>query len=173
MDPGDLDQESRAFTVSCEQSAEVKNFLVSIIDEKSHGMPHVLVGYYLSDLRGFAAVNGLDDKNDGEVRAPRARSFQKQSERRKVVKGLWRDCCSVSAVLCDQPRPKNVASSHDIFYSFHNIFYRLGMRRRNDLERAVAFRAVPKMTYLPLIPILGPFGRNELTAALNAVRPEA
>ena len=173
MDPGDLDQESRAFSVSCEQSAEVKNYLYRSSMSKSHGMPHVLVGYYLSDLRGFAAVNGLDDKNDGEVRAPRARSFQKQSEQRKVVKGLWRDCCSVSAVLCDQPRPKNVASSHDIFYPFHNIFYRLGVRRRNDLERAVAFRAVPKMTYLPLIPILGPFGGNQLIVALKAVCPEA
>jgi hypothetical protein len=36
-------------------------------------------------------------------------------------------------LLCDQPRPKNVASSHDIFYPSHNVFHRLGARIRQAL----------------------------------------
>jgi len=132
---------------------------------KSHGMPHVLVGYYLSDLRGFAAVNGLDDKNDGEVRAPRARSFQKL---KRAAQGLWRDCCSVSAVLCDQPRPQNVASFQDLFDRSHDNFYRPGVSRRNDLETVFAFWAAPKMNNLPLIPMSRPFGGNQFITALNA-----
>jgi hypothetical protein len=74
--------------------------------------------------------------------------------------------------LRDQPRREGVASSHDIFYPTHNIFYRLGVRRRNDFERAIASRAVPKVTYLPSIPILGPFGGNQLIVASNAICPE-
>ena len=44
----------------------------------------------------------------------------------------------------------------------------------NDLERAVAFRTVPKMKDVSLIPILGPFGGNQfiertLSRSLNDV----
>jgi hypothetical protein len=74
--------------------------------------------------------------------------------------------------LRDQPQRASAASSHDIFYPSHNIFYRLGVRRRNDFERAIAARAVPKMTYLPLVTILGPFGGNQLVVASNAICPE-
>ncbi len=75
--------------------------------------------------------------------------------------------------LRDQLRRESVASSHDVFYPFHDISYRFGVRRRNDLERAIASQAMPKMTYLPLIPILGPFGRNQLIVALSAICAEA
>jgi hypothetical protein len=47
------------------------------------------------------------------------------------------------------------------------------VRRPSDLERVIAFRAAPKMKNMSLIPILGPFGGNQLIAALNAVRPKA
>ena len=75
--------------------------------------------------------------------------------------------------LRHQPWRDRVASSHNVFYPSHNIFYRLGVRRRNDFERAIAHRAVPKMTYLPLIPILGPFRGNQLFVASNAICAEA
>ena len=74
--------------------------------------------------------------------------------------------------LRDQPRRASVASSHDVFYPSHNIFYRLGVRRRNDFERAIASRALPKMTNLPLVTIFGPFGGNQLIGASNAICPE-
>ena len=86
----------------------------------------------------------------------------------------YRECARYQqrCLLCDQPRRASVASSHDIFYPSHNIFYRLGVRRRDDFERAIASRAAPKVTYLPPIPILGPFGGNQLIVALNAICPE-
>jgi hypothetical protein len=59
------------------------------------------------------------------------------------------------------------------FYPRHDSFYRLGVRRRNHLETAVALRALPKMDDLAFISILGPFGGNQLIAALNAVCSEA
>jgi hypothetical protein len=74
--------------------------------------------------------------------------------------------------LRDQPQRASVASSHDIFYLSHNICYRLGVRRRNDFERAIASGAVPKMTYLPLVTIFGPFGGNQLIVASDAICPE-
>ena len=80
----------------------------------------------------------------------------------------YRQCC----LLCDQPQRASVASSHDIFYPSHNIFYRLGARRGNDFERAIASRAAPKVTYLPPIPIFGPFGGNQVIVASNAICPE-
>src|ERR1019366_9972955 len=43
----------------------------------------------------------------------------------------------------------------------------------NGLETAVAFAAVPRMTHLPLVPILGPFGGNQPIVAAHAVLPEA
>jgi hypothetical protein len=43
----------------------------------------------------------------------------------------------------------------------------------NDgLEKAVAFPTVPNMMDLPLISIFGPFGCNQLIAALSALHPE-
>ena len=72
----------------------------------------------------------------------------------------------------DQPQRASAASSHDIFYPSHSIFYRLGVRRRNDFERAIASRALPKMTYLPIVTILGPFGGNQLIVASNAICPK-
>ena len=96
--------------------------------------------------------------------------------RRVTAKGScrYRECARYQqrCLLCDQPRRASVASSHDIFYPSHNIFYRLGVRRRDDFERAIASRAVPKVTYLPPIPILGPFGGNQLIVASNAICPE-
>jgi hypothetical protein len=83
-------------------------------------------------------------------------------------------------VRCCSPRTAFATSSggtvslrHHSLYPCHNIFYRLGVRGRNDHEIAVAFRTVPKMTYLPLIPILGPFGGNQLIVALKTVCAEA
>jgi hypothetical protein len=76
-------------------------------------------------------------------------------------------------LLCDQPQRAGVASSHDMFYPSDNIFYRLGLRGRNEFEGAIASRAVPKMTYLPPIPIFGSFGGNQLFVASNAICPEA
>jgi hypothetical protein len=91
-----------------------------------------------------------------------------RSAYRREVKKIWQ-----IDFLRDQPqRASAAASSHDIFYPSHNIFYRLGVRRRNDFERAIASRAVPKMSYLPLVTILGPFGGNQLIVALNAICPE-
>jgi hypothetical protein len=75
-------------------------------------------------------------------------------------------------VLCDQPLREGVASSLVVSYPSHNIFYRLGVCMRNDFERAIASRAAPKVTYLSSIPILGPFGGNQLIVALNAICPE-
>ncbi len=80
--------------------------------------------------------------------------------------------CLVS-VLRDQPRLGSVASCDDIFYSSHHLFYRPDVRRRNDLEGAAAFRAVPLMSDLPLVSILGLFGRDERVGALNALHSEA
>ena len=62
--------------------------------------------------------------------------------------------------LCDQRQWRRLGSSQDSLYSFHDIFYRAGVRRRNYLEGAIAFRAAPKMHDEPLIPILGPIGRD-------------
>ena len=62
--------------------------------------------------------------------------------------------------LMRQPRRKNVVSCQDIFYSFHDIFYRLGVSRRNDLEAAIAFGTTPKMNNVPLISKLAPFGKG-------------
>jgi hypothetical protein len=89
-----------------------------------------------------------------------------RSAYRREVKKIWH-------FLRHQPWRDGVASSHNIFYPSHNIFYRLGVRRRNDFERAIAPRAVPKMTYLPLIPIFGPFRGNQLFVASNAICAEA
>jgi Caspase domain len=50
---------------------------------------------------------------------------------------------------------------------------RFPVRRPNDLEGVIAFRAAPKMKDMSLIPILGSFGGNQLIAASNAVCPEA
>jgi hypothetical protein len=74
--------------------------------------------------------------------------------------------------LRDQPQRASAASTHDIFYPSHNIFYQLGVRRRNDFERAVASRAPPEVPYLPILMILGPFGGNQLIVASNAICPE-
>jgi len=68
-----------------------------------------------------------------------------------------------------------IPSRQDIFYPSHNPFYRLGVGRERDdrLEAEVTFPAVPKMTDLPLIAILGSFGGNQLIVASNAFHPEA
>jgi hypothetical protein len=68
-----------------------------------------------------------------------------------------------------------IPSRQDIFYPSHNPFYRLGVGRKRDnrLEAKVTFAAVPKMADLPLIPILGPLGGNQLIVASNAFHPEA
>jgi len=50
------------------------------------------------------------------------------------------------------------------------ISHRLGVG--SGLEIGVALWAAPKMTDMPLIPILGPFGGNQLIVALSAVHPE-
>ena len=96
--------------------------------------------------------------------------------RRVTAKGScrYRECARYQqrCLLCDQPQRAGVASSHDMFYPSHNIFYRLRLRRRNDFERAIASRAVPKMTYLSFVTILGPFGSNQLIAASNAICSE-
>ena len=75
--------------------------------------------------------------------------------------------------LRDQPQRASAASTHDIFYPSHNIFYRLGARRRNDFEKAIASRALPEMPYLPIVMILGPLEGNQLAVASNAICPEA
>ena len=79
-----------------------------------------------------------------------------------------RSALSPQIALCDQRQRKNVASCPD-------IFYRLGVGRKRDerLKTAVASPTVPNMMDLPLIPILGPFGGNQLIAALNALGAEA
>jgi hypothetical protein len=59
------------------------------------------------------------------------------------------------------------------FYPAHNIFYRLCVRSWNDFERTIAYRAVPKMTDLPLIPVLGPLRGNQVIVALHAICTEA
>ena len=74
--------------------------------------------------------------------------------------------------LRDQPRRASVASSHDVLYPSHNFFYRLGVRGRNDFERAIASRAMPKMTNLPLVAILGPFGGNHSLAHRTQFAPK-
>jgi hypothetical protein len=87
---------------------------------------------------------------------------------RREVKKIWQ-----IDFLRDQPqRASAAASSHDFFYPSHNIFYRLGVHSRNDFKRAIASRAAPKVTYLPSISILGPFGSNQLIVASNAICPE-
>jgi hypothetical protein len=43
----------------------------------------------------------------------------------------------------------------------------------DGFETIVAFPAAPNMMDLSLIPILGPFGGDQLISALNAVHPEA
>jgi hypothetical protein len=99
------------------------------------------------------------------------------SARRVTAKGSrrYRDCarCQQRRLLCDQTQCDSVASAHNSFYPAHNIFYRLCVRSRNDFERTIAYRAVPKMTDLPLISILGPLGGNQLNVALNAICTEA
>jgi hypothetical protein len=52
----------------------------------------------------------------------------------------------------------------------HDIFHRLGID--DGLKTIVALPTAPKMTILLLTPILGPFGSNQLVAALSAVHPE-
>jgi len=47
-----------------------------------------------------------------------------------------------------------------------------GRKRDDRLEVEVTFPAVPKMTDLPLIPILRPFGGNQLVTALDAGHPK-
>ena len=57
--------------------------------------------------------------------------------------------------LCDEQRRQNVVRRHD-------IIRRDGRNQNRGLETAVAFRAAPKMADVPLIPILGSFGGNQL-----------
>jgi hypothetical protein len=40
-------------------------------------------------------------------------------------------------------------------------------------KQQFAFATTPMMAILPLAPILGPFGGDQLIVALNALRPEA
>jgi hypothetical protein len=94
-------------------------------------------------------------------------TFSFRSAYRREVKKIWQ-----IDFLRDQPQRASAASSHDIFYPSHNIFYRLGVRRRNDFKRAIASRAAPKVTYLPIVTIFRPFGRNQLIVASNAICPE-
>jgi len=51
--------------------------------------------------------------------------------------------------------------------------YGLCVRRPNDFERAVAFRAPPNMKDVSLITILRPFWGNQLLATVSTVCPEA
>jgi hypothetical protein len=76
----------------------------------------------------------------------------------------WRN----RSALCDQQRWKNIVTCHDIIHRFG-----VGRKRDYRLETAIAFPTLPNMMDLPLIPILGPFGGNQLTVASDAVRPEA
>lgn len=53
------------------------------------------------------------------------------------------------------------------------VQWQVSVHGRNDLEAAVAFRAVPKVDDVPLIPMLRPFGGNQLSFALDAFYSEA
>jgi hypothetical protein len=65
--------------------------------------------------------------------------------------------------LCDQQRRENIVP-------FLFISHRLGVDE--GFETAVAFPTAPNVMDLPLIPIFGPFGGNQLIVALSAVHLE-
>src|SRR5579863_7562123 len=65
--------------------------------------------------------------------------------------------------LCDQQRRMNIVP-------FRVVFHRLGVD--DSFKTEVTFPAAPKMTNMLLIPILGPFGGNQLIVALGAVQPK-
>ena len=51
-----------------------------------------------------------------------------------------------------------------------NAFHRVALA--DGFETTAAFPTVPNMMDLPLFPILGPIGSNQLIAALHAARPK-
>jgi hypothetical protein len=108
--------------------------------------------------------------------APSASKLWQQLDFALNRKSIVVDCCD----LDQESRVFSVCCAHSvesrIFISIpdslpslipcHGIFHHL--RVDDGLEGAV-----PKMTYLPFISILGPFGGNQLIVALNAICPEA
>jgi hypothetical protein len=114
-------------------------------------MPHVLVWDIetVPDLRGFAAANGLDGQSDDDVRAAICDKFPKDKAG-AVTSGAAQHAAPVSC-LCDQPRREYIIHCHGIFRH---------LRVDDGFKRAVTFPTAPKMTNVPLTPMLGPFGGN-------------
>ena len=112
-----------------------------VVDRGDHGAKRI---------ENFAAVEIKIYRMGGSERD----RCESQSERRDKHYGE-RLYAAPRTALSDQPQGGIIFPSHDSFYSSHDIFYRLGVRRRDDLETAVAFRATPTMKNVPLIPILG------------------
>jgi hypothetical protein len=97
-----------------------------------------------SDLRGFGAANDLDGKSDHQARA--------------AIGVLLPMSC-----ICDQQRWRNpsLVESSIILMS------------DDGLKTTVTFPTLPKMTNVAVIPMLGPFGGDQLIAATEASHPEA
>ena len=101
-----------------------------------------------------------------------ARKRRRQSARRSRGENLGSSSMVLPNCLRHQSPRRNIVPRHDSFYPCHDVFYRLCVCRRNDLETAVAFRAAPNMTNSRVIAILRPWGQSA-PVALDALYPEA
>jgi hypothetical protein len=91
-------------------------------------------------------------------------SFMTRYKRNQIEEGIVRTLGAEGARVADlKLRRLNIVNMS---------FQPLSICCCQSSETAVAFWAAPNVTDVPFIPIFGPFGGNQVIAALSALHPE-